>query len=84
MDIVIQQVLLQHLSRSGQEIAVAPLAPELERKVGGRVRAVDVAVRRSTYIRSDDNLAIPFDAFDKGRKIRRGAESWELRIGRHS
>ena len=83
-DIVTNKELLQHLPGSDQEIAVAPLASELERTLHRRLRRATRAGRSRTDVRSNDYLELALDLVNESSELWSSDDSGKLLVGRHS
>lgn len=79
VDVVLDQELFEHLTSRSQEIAVAALAPELERAFRGTFRDGTIRHCRLDVGRNDD-LQIALDTLREADEIRRRADSPKLRV----
>ena len=69
MNIVFNQELFKHFARSGQEVTVAPLAPELEGTFGRSFGDRTIG-DRCLDIRRDYHLQFALDAFSEADEVR--------------
>ena len=81
MDVVANQELLKHLTRSHQEVAVATLTPELERAFHSRIRRNPIR-GSSPDVGRDNNLEVTLDSLRELHKVRRAHDPSQFGMGR--
>jgi len=82
MNVVIKQILLEHLARGHKQVAVAALAAEFKGALGRGVSSRAAGCR--FYIRDNRNLKLALDLFHKRGKLRRCAYTRQFCLWWHS